>query len=178
MTAPTDAGAGNGDAAGNAGTTTPPVGGGTAFAPITSQADLDRVISDRLSRQRAQFSDYDALKAKAAKFDEHEAANKTELQRAQEAAAADKARADVAETALLRARVAAAKGIPAELADRLAGKTQAEMEADADKLLAVLGRGSAPNGERHVTDLRPGALPAGGPQVSSGSDWMRSLSRR
>jgi hypothetical protein len=177
MTAPTtDAGAGTGDAAG---TTTPPAGGGSAFAPITSQADLDRNIGDRLARQRAQFGDVDALKAKAAKFDELEAASKTELQRLQEAAAADKARGDKAEAALLRHEVAVAKGIPAELADRLAGKTREEMEADADKLLGVIGNGQGGQGGgdplRPVANLRPGALPASpAAGVSFDADtWIR-----
>lgn len=54
-----------------------------AFKPITSQEEFDRRLRDRLTRQKAQFSDYDALKDKASKFDELEAANKTELERAQ-----------------------------------------------------------------------------------------------
>lgn len=37
-----------------------------------------------------------------------------------------------------RMRVAMAKGLPAELADRLQGKTAEELEADADKLLALV----------------------------------------
>jgi|GEM_PF-2114477 len=37
-----------------------------------------------------------------------------------------------------RLRVATAKGLPVELADRLQGETAEELEADADKLLALL----------------------------------------
>lgn len=37
-----------------------------------------------------------------------------------------------------RMRVAMAKGLPAELADRLQGETAVELEADADKLLALV----------------------------------------
>jgi hypothetical protein len=57
------------------------------FKPIASQEDLDRVIGDRLARERAKFGDYDDLKAKAAKFDEVDAASKTELQKLQDAVA-------------------------------------------------------------------------------------------
>jgi hypothetical protein len=51
-----------------------------------TQAELDRVIADRLARQKAQFADYDELKAKADKLKEIEDANKTELERAQQRA--------------------------------------------------------------------------------------------
>lgn len=51
-----------------------------------SQAELDRIIQDRLSRERAKFADYDDLKTKASRLDEIEAANQTELEKAQRAA--------------------------------------------------------------------------------------------
>lgn len=53
----------------------------SAFEPITSQAELDRVLSGRLDRERAKFADYEAMKAKASQFDEIEEANKSELQK-------------------------------------------------------------------------------------------------
>lgn len=52
-------------------------------APATQEA-LDRIIEQRLSRERAKFADYDTLRDKAAKFDEADAASKSELQRLQE----------------------------------------------------------------------------------------------
>lgn len=57
------------------------------FTPITSQDDFDRRIGDRLAKERTKFADYDDLKAKATKFDEADAANKSELQKAQDALA-------------------------------------------------------------------------------------------
>lgn len=58
----------------------------------------------------------------------------------------DKLQAQIADlnTSLVRQRVALAKGIPAELADRLTGKDEAEMTADADKLLQFIGKPKAP----------------------------------
>ena len=53
-----------------------------------TQADLDRIVKDRLTREREKYGDYDALKAKADKFDEIEEASKTELQKATEKAKA------------------------------------------------------------------------------------------
>lgn len=57
-----------------------------------SQADVDRIIADRLRRQKSQFSDYNDLKSQAEKWAEHEEEQKTELQKAQD-------RADKAEEA-------------------------------------------------------------------------------
>lgn len=51
------------------------------FKPITSQDDLNKVISDRVSRERAKFADYKDVKAKATRLDEIEAANQTESER-------------------------------------------------------------------------------------------------
>lgn len=50
---------------------TPPAGGG--FQPITTQADLDRIIGQRVERERAKYADYGDVKARAAKADEAEA---------------------------------------------------------------------------------------------------------
>lgn len=51
-----------------------------------TQADLDRIVQERVNRERAKYEGFEELKAKAQKFDEQEEANKTELQKAQERA--------------------------------------------------------------------------------------------
>lgn len=61
--------------------------GADEFTPITSQDELDRRVGERLARERQKFADYDDLKAKATKFDEAQAAAKTELQQLQDAVA-------------------------------------------------------------------------------------------
>lgn len=142
-----------------------------------SQADVDRMIGERLARQKAQFGDVDGLKAKAAKLDEIEAKNKTELDKATERATAAEARATAAELRLIRQEVAAAKGLPASMAQRLTGSTKEELEADAAQLAKELGGGQNGGGDpaRVVADLRSGALPAGQAASSGGgSDWMRA----
>lgn len=60
-----------------------------------TQADLDKVIEERLARERAKFKDYEAIKAKAAKLDELEGANASELEKAVKQAQ-DETRAAVA----------------------------------------------------------------------------------
>lgn len=107
-----------------------------AFEPITSQDDLNKIIQKRVERERAGFADYAELKAKAEKFDEIDAANKTEAQIATEKLAAAEQRAKELELKATRAEVAAAKGVPADL---LTGSTQAELESAADALIAFRG---------------------------------------
>jgi hypothetical protein len=78
------------------------------------------------------------LSAKAQKYDEWENAQKTELQKLTDQLEAERVQRIALEGQALRARVALAKGLPAELADRLQGATEAEIVADADKLLALV----------------------------------------
>jgi hypothetical protein len=84
---------------------------GDEFKPITSQDDLNRIITERVNRERSKFSDYKDLKAKAAKFDELEAANKSEVERAAEKAAAAERERDEARAEALRLRIAAQHAI-------------------------------------------------------------------
>lgn len=63
---------------------TPPEGG-TTYSPPATQKDLDRIVGERLAREREKYADYTELKAKADKFDQVEASNKSELQKLQDA---------------------------------------------------------------------------------------------
>ena len=108
-----------------------------AFKAPASQEELDRIIQARLDRERKKFpTDYDELKAKAAKLTEIEEANKTEAEKAQARAEAAEKRAAELEAKALKAEVAAAKGVPVSL---LTGSTQEELEAAADALIAFRG---------------------------------------
>ena len=62
----------------------PDVGLGDGVITFT-QAQLDRMVGERVTRERAKYADYEDLKAKAAKLQEFEDAQKSELQRAQDA---------------------------------------------------------------------------------------------
>ena len=62
-------------------------GGGPSFTPPASQDELDRIVGQRLARERSKYADYDDLKAKAAKFDEADQASKSEMQKLQDAIA-------------------------------------------------------------------------------------------
>jgi regulator of replication initiation timing len=104
-----------------------------------TQAELDRVVSDRLDRERKRFADYNDLKTKASQFDELQEENKSELEKltGKVTSLTDENKTTKAEN--LRLRVALSKGLvgdKADLADRLRGATQEELEADADTLLS------------------------------------------
>lgn len=110
-----------------------------------TQADLDRILADRLSREKGKYADYDDLKAKAAKLDEQEAANKSDIEKATAAAAEAAERAAAAELRALRLEVAGDKGLSPSQAKRLVGTTREELEADADELLADFPPTSKPS---------------------------------
>lgn len=108
--------------------------------------------------------------AAAKKLAEIEEAKKTEEQKATEARAAVEKERDEARAEVLRMRVAAAKGLPAELAARLRGATEDELAKDADELLKLVKPPTQPN--RPVPDLRSGALPGGDRQPANPGSAM------
>jgi hypothetical protein len=109
---------------------------GTAGGKTFTQAEVDAIVRDRLKREReataTKYADYDALKTAAAEGDK----NKTQLDKVSEQLAALTERAEKAEVAKLRSDIIAAKKIPPSLAKRLQGKTEEELNADADELLS------------------------------------------
>lgn len=115
--------------------------------PVTGSEDssdeTNRTFdAEYVSRLRAEAAKYRTAardaQAKAKKFDEIEASNKTEIQKSQEAAEAARNELEKVRSDLLRSQIANAKKLPSALAERLRGSTAEEMEADADALLAEL----------------------------------------
>lgn len=93
-----------------------------------TQAEVDRIVKDRLTRERQKYADYDDLKAKAEAAD----SSKSDLEKLTEQIEALKAENETNKVKALRSEVASAKGVPAHL---LTAKTQEDMEAQADALL-------------------------------------------
>lgn len=137
-----------------------------------TQADVDRIVADRLKRERdSKFADYDELKAKAAKLDDLEQSKKTSEQKLTERIEAAERKAQEAEQRVaqaeagaLRATVASEKGLTAAQAKRLAGSTREELEADADDLLTSFkpaeGNGNTTPG-KPTESLKGGGDPDG-----------------
>jgi len=108
---------------------------GSEFRAPATQADLDRIIQDRVARERAKYADYDDLKAQVGQVEtfqsrigELEATN-GELAGKIETFEAEKKRA------ALVSDIAKDKKVPA---DALRGSTREELEAHADTLAALL----------------------------------------
>lgn len=100
-----------------------------------TQADIDRIIGDRLAREKAKYADYEEIKAKAEKYDAAEEAQKSELQKATERADALQAKIDELEAAekiaKIKAEVSEKTGIPVSL---LTGTTE---EACSEQAAAI-----------------------------------------
>lgn len=109
------------------------------FAPITSQEELDRIIGNRLAREREKFADYGELKEQAGKLAEAQEAHKAELEakQAELEEANNKIKGFEAdkEAAETRDRVAREFGIPANV---LRGSTEEELTAHAEGLKEFL----------------------------------------
>ena len=101
-----------------------------------TQEEMNRIVAERVQREKSKYADYESLKEKAAKFDENEEASKTELQKATE-------KAEKLETELnalkkaeavkqIRDEVSIKTGVPANL---LNGNTKEECEEQAKAIM-------------------------------------------
>lgn len=119
-----------------------------AFTPA-QQAHIDRVIEDRLARQRAQFKkqeDEQKAKAEALRLAEQGEFKMLADQRAARIAELEndlKAR----EVNTLRATIAARHKLPEHWIVRLVGETEAEIDTDAARIAKDLAPPKAPNAE-------------------------------
>lgn len=120
-----------------------------------SQSDVNRIVEDRLRREQAKYADYDDLKAKAAKFDEQEEANKIELQKATEANRKLESQLAEQKHAGLVANACLKHGIPAEFADLVTGDDEESIDKTAEKvakLVITQGKPPASGNGRHPLD--------------------------
>lgn len=159
-----DGGDGDGDKGGSGGGT-----GDRTFTPEQQQI-VDKIVQERLARAKtAPPADYEDLKAKAAKLDEFEAKNKSELEKANERAAQlererDDARLEAQETRLRNSIIAAAAGKLADPTDAVALLDRASIEYDGD--------GSPSNIDELITSLitaKPHLAGRGGGHADQGA---------
>lgn len=133
------------------------------FAPITSQEELNRVIGERVAREKAKYAGFDELKAKATEYDHLQEQSKTDLQKALERAEAAEQERDRERLEISRVKAAADAGIPPNLAHRLVGSTPEELAADALELAQVLAPARP----------RPTTVQSGSTNANAG-DWLRN----
>lgn len=118
------------------------------FTPINTQEEFNEAIKERLARAEAsvrrEYSDYDALKQAAAS---HEAAmnQANEKIKAQATTIGElEAKVKGYETDSAKTRIALRLGLPYELAGRLTGETEKDIQADAESLAKLMGAGQTP----------------------------------
>lgn len=136
--------------------------------PDDDVAGLKSALDKERKARRAAEAEAKVNADAAKRLKDAEDADKTELQKAIDRAAAADKRAEDAESKSLRLEIAAAKGLSVAQAKRLVGSSREELEADADELLEAFGsktggddkdgKGGKPDVRRRPTeDLRSGA---------------------
>jgi len=131
--------------------------------PITTQEDLDAIISERLKRKDEQmakkYADYDDLR----KSSEESAATIADLQKQlddfgvksgeyEKQIAELTAKTKGYETNSAKMRIALESGLPYELADRLTGDDEESLRKDAQKLRGIIG-GTKPKAPSKSNDI-------------------------
>lgn len=117
------------------------------FKIIETQEELDRIIQERLNREKEKFADYDAIKTRNAELENEvgtlkstiEETNAATKSHEQTVADLNKKIAEY-ETASLRTRIALQNGLPIGLADRLVGDDEESIKADAERLAGFVGK--------------------------------------
>ena len=92
-------------------------GNGDEFTPITTQEDLNKVIKDRVARERGKFADYNDLKAKAAELDKLKASTQSETDKLASQIADLQTQLEGSNRTAMRARIQAKHGISDEDAE-------------------------------------------------------------
>ena len=149
------------------------------FKVIETQEDFDKAIKARLSQKDRELAEKykgflspeDASAMKADFEKELQEANKKVEEAQEKLSSFDETvsnltqRAEAAENKLLKNKVAYENKLPIELSERLIGKTEEELKADAEKLSAAIKPQSA------------GAPPAytGSQKASSGNNYQSGL---
>jgi septal ring factor EnvC (AmiA/AmiB activator) len=102
-----------------------------------TQADVNRIVNDRLKREREKYADYAEAKEKAAKYDAAEEESKSAIQKATEKADRLQAELDAIKKAdevrSIRAKVAKETGVPEGL---LTGETEEACTEQAEAIKA------------------------------------------
>lgn len=148
-------------------TTEVEAGGTSGWTPPASQEEYNRVIAERVSRERAKYADYGDLKTKASQFDDLSNAQKTEVQKAIDRAEAAERALSESKSEALRNSVLAKHQIPEEYQDFVFGATEEELTARAEKVQTLISARSdietpapAPASVRELMVSHEGKSPA------------------
>lgn len=115
------------------------------FKTIETQEELDRIVKERLARQKEKYADYDKLRERVEELETENAELHSTVESSKSAKGEfDKQIADLQakisgyETEKMRARVALQYGLPLDLASRLRGDDEEALKQDAENLARLM----------------------------------------
>lgn len=133
-----------------------------------TQEEVNAIVADRLDRERKKYEGFDEIKAKAAKLDEIEEANKSELQKATERAEQLEAELNGLKQAEsirdIRDKVSQQTGVPASM---LTFNTEEECTAQANQILSF----NAGKGYPKVKDAGEATTPGKATTRQQFAEW-------
>lgn len=132
-----------------------------------SQDEVDRIVADRVARERKKFADYEDLKKKASEFDKLKEKDKSELEKLNDQLAKQAVELQGLRVENIRRAAVAAAGLDPELAEFITAADEEEAEAQAKKLAERVKSTKSP-------DLKQGARTSPPPQRSR-DDMLRNL---
>jgi transcriptional regulator len=145
-----------------------------ADATTFTQDQVNALIAKEKGRIQSKFADYNDLKAAAAKLEEIEAANASELEKAQKRAADLEAKLAEASASALRQKVAMEKELPAKLVPFLTATDEEGLAEQAATLLENL----KPETPDFDGGTREPAAPPEPPEVAHNKVFLEALGFR
>ncbi|HNR56903.1 MAG TPA: DUF4355 domain-containing protein [Methanothrix sp.] len=106
-----------------------------------TQEDVDKIVQERLARERAKYADYDQIKAELEATRASHAELRAENVTLKAEIAERDGKAKDSELKAQKAEIAKKAGLPEALSSRIEGATPEELEADALRLAESLGPG-------------------------------------
>jgi len=134
-----------------------------------TQADVDRLLTDRLARERKKFADYDGLKKKATEFDKMQDAQKSEVEKLNDQLASAQVELQGFRVAEIRRGAAEAAGLPPKYMKYITAADEAEALEQAKELAKDI---KTP--EPKPADLKQGTRPHT-PAQQSRDELLRGL---
>lgn len=115
------------------------------FKAIETQEELDRIIQDRLSREREKYSDYEELKKANLEYEKQIGSlqatiddTNQKLKTYDEEVVELNAQITGYETNSLKTKIALQHGLPIDLVDRISGTDEESIKADVQKFAELI----------------------------------------
>jgi hypothetical protein len=134
-----------------------------------SQSEVDKIVADRVARERKKFADYDTLKKKASELDKLQENQKSETQKLNDRLAAQSIELQELRVEKIRRTAVAGAGLDPEMAEFITAADEDEAAEQAKKLADRLKPG-----KQGAPDFKQGARSTPPPQRSR-DELLRGL---